>query len=305
MMEDKYNELISEGKSDNEAIGIVISEFGNLDELADSLGIKSFVNPSQAMPASKTLSRETAAAFLMDSAKQAYLTAFGVLLCILASLGPIFSECIPRSLASPDASDAIGITFLFLCVAVAVGFFIFSGSISSKWSYLKQEPYCIDFETANCVIERKESYRSTHAMLLTVGIMLCILCAVPAIIISSLNTKSTFADSLSGGLVLVFIAIGVFMIVFTNMKKSSFDKLLSLNGAQTMGGNFANSHDGKVHYENPVVAAIMSVYWSTVTCIYLCWSFITFDWGITWIIWPIAAIINSLVKNLLSDKHGN
>ncbi|MFQ7714954.1 MAG: permease prefix domain 1-containing protein [Agathobacter rectalis] len=56
MMEDKYNELISEGKSDNEAIGIVISEFGNLDELADSLGIKSFVNPSQAMPAAKTLS---------------------------------------------------------------------------------------------------------------------------------------------------------------------------------------------------------------------------------------------------------
>ncbi len=149
MMEDKYNELISEGKSDNEAIGIVISEFGNLDELADSLGIKSFVDPSQAMPASKTLSRETAAAFLRDSAKQAYLTAFGVLLCIIASLGPIFSECIPRSLASPDASDAIGITFLFLCVAVAVGFFIFSGSISSKWSYLKQEPYCIDFETAN------------------------------------------------------------------------------------------------------------------------------------------------------------
>ena len=58
MMEDKYNELISEGKSDNEAIGIVISEFGNLDELADSLGIKSFVNPSQAMPAAKTLPRD-------------------------------------------------------------------------------------------------------------------------------------------------------------------------------------------------------------------------------------------------------
>lgn len=92
MMEDKYNELISEGKSDNEAIGIVISEFGNLDELADSLGIKSFVDPSQAMPAANTLSHETAAAFLRDSAKHAYLTAFGVLLCIIASLGPIFSD---------------------------------------------------------------------------------------------------------------------------------------------------------------------------------------------------------------------
>ncbi len=34
MMEDKYNELISEGQSENTAVGTVISEFGNLDELA-------------------------------------------------------------------------------------------------------------------------------------------------------------------------------------------------------------------------------------------------------------------------------
>ena len=33
-MEDKYNELKAEGKSENEAVGIVISEFGNIDELA-------------------------------------------------------------------------------------------------------------------------------------------------------------------------------------------------------------------------------------------------------------------------------
>ena len=37
MMEDKYNELISEGSSENEAVGTVISEFGNLDELSEAL----------------------------------------------------------------------------------------------------------------------------------------------------------------------------------------------------------------------------------------------------------------------------
>lgn len=41
MMEDKYNELMAEGKKENEAIGIVISEFGNLEELAAELGIES------------------------------------------------------------------------------------------------------------------------------------------------------------------------------------------------------------------------------------------------------------------------
>ena len=52
MMEDKYEELISEGKTENEAVGIVISEFGNLDELAESLGISEAVteNPDEAKP---------------------------------------------------------------------------------------------------------------------------------------------------------------------------------------------------------------------------------------------------------------
>lgn len=47
MMEDKYNELIADGKSENEAVGTVISEFGNLEELADELGLKKEFNQSQ------------------------------------------------------------------------------------------------------------------------------------------------------------------------------------------------------------------------------------------------------------------
>ena len=41
MMEYKYTELINEGKKENEAISIVISEFGNLDELAENLELTS------------------------------------------------------------------------------------------------------------------------------------------------------------------------------------------------------------------------------------------------------------------------
>ena len=44
MMEDKYTGLVNEGKSENEAVAQVISEFGNLDELGDVLGISSILN---------------------------------------------------------------------------------------------------------------------------------------------------------------------------------------------------------------------------------------------------------------------
>lgn len=39
-MIEKYQEMKKEGKSENEAVGIVISEFGNIDELVSELGIK-------------------------------------------------------------------------------------------------------------------------------------------------------------------------------------------------------------------------------------------------------------------------
>ena len=44
MMEDKYTELIDEGLSENEAVGTVISEFGNLEELAQTLGIEDYLH---------------------------------------------------------------------------------------------------------------------------------------------------------------------------------------------------------------------------------------------------------------------
>ena len=69
MMEDKYTELKAEGKSENEAVGIVISEFGNLDELAADLGIASFMHSPQMQPTGRPLSLEDAKAYLKDSAR--------------------------------------------------------------------------------------------------------------------------------------------------------------------------------------------------------------------------------------------
>ncbi len=40
MMEDRYTDLLSEGKSVNEAVGTVITEFGSIDEIAKALGLE-------------------------------------------------------------------------------------------------------------------------------------------------------------------------------------------------------------------------------------------------------------------------
>lgn len=100
MMEDKYEELMQEGMSEKEAVGTVISEFGNLDELAEELGIGGFVNQEQTQ--SETMGNSTTddtsrqsdsrwgleevRRYLSDGRKHARMVALGVMLCIWSPL---------------------------------------------------------------------------------------------------------------------------------------------------------------------------------------------------------------------------
>ncbi len=71
MMEDKYHELRNNGKSDNEAVGQVIAEFGNLEELGDQLGIGSQVSASMDPQNQIAMSAAEVEAYLKASEKSA------------------------------------------------------------------------------------------------------------------------------------------------------------------------------------------------------------------------------------------
>lgn len=51
--------------------------------------------------------------------------------------------------------------------------------------------------------------------------------------------------------------------------------------------------------------AVMNLYWIVVTTVYLAVSFLTFAWGITWIIWPLAGLLSAIIRTIveLRWKH--
>lgn len=295
MMEDKYNELKNEGISDNEAVGTVISEFGNLDELSEDLGIHSVVTHTTPIN-SRKVSLEECKQYLKARASFGFKIALGVLLCIISPIGATLTDGFSSSIY-----EAFGACFLIICVAAAVVLFVSSPIIMHRYDFLKQEPCTIDFSTTHYINDQKERYRPTYALLLTIGIVLCILSFLPAAILDTLNLKlgRLSIDNISGTLLFIFVAIGVFMIVLTSMINSSYDTLLKLNDATTVGGNFVSTQHPEKQYISKTAATIMSVYWTTVTCIYLSISFLTFDWHLTWIIWPIASVIHAVLNSTL------
>ena len=242
MMEDKYTELKNEGKSENEAVGTVIAEFGNLDELAEDLGIKQFVHqPRQEQtPNAVSLSMEDVRQFLREHSRHSYFVALSVFLFILSACCPIFfGAAADTSLRSSDVLDASGIILMFVFIAIGVGMLVYSNVCMGHWKHLEEGNFVTDFATTDYIHHEMEHYKSTHALLLTIGIMLCILSVVPPIL---LDAASSFAadtlEDCSAGFVLIFVAIGVFLIVISSMRMGGYRTLLHLNNQNTIGGNY-------------------------------------------------------------------
>ena len=262
MMEDKYNELISEGKSENEAVGTVISEFGNLDELADTLGL----NANTHDDSSKTATPDKRI-LTLDETRHYIRT------------------CSKRSLL--------------------IALFIFASTFLKDYAYIMKHTCVLDYQASQYVQNEKERMKPVYSICLAIGVLLCIVCVIPPIIMDSFNIG--ILEDISGALVLAICSAGVMLIVFQANAAASYRRLLSLNGITTTSGTYTNtdtsinsSKDYKnFEYINPTAASVMSVFWPTVSCLYLCISFLTFEWHMTWIIWLVAALIYNVLKSFL------
>jgi hypothetical protein len=259
MMEDKYTELKNEGKSENEAVGTVIAEFGNLEELSEDLGIQSFVTPTLNTER-RLVTLDEAKSYLRDRSRQAYFIALGVFCCIISVAGPILTDAV-------SAPDVLGVSFMMVMIAVAVGLFIYPAVKMRRWDFLRQEPCTTDFATTNYVQNEREHYRTTHALLLTLGIALCILSFLPLMVLDELNPKLGRLDVDDFGAVLMFllVAAGVFMIVLCSITNGSFSRLLHLNEGGSVGANFVPNQQTKSPKGKIIALIVITVI--TVCCI--------------------------------------
>ncbi|MBO4882021.1 MAG: hypothetical protein J5570_00735 [Lachnospiraceae bacterium] len=291
MMEDKYNELIASGQSENTAVGTVISEFGNLDELAEDLGLAKEVEETRTKESEvprRNIGMDEAKSFIENRRKKALFLAVGVFLCIISVACPILFGVY---------FEGISVLMMFGCIALGVGFIVYSSYVDSAYKYFKTELCRIDMATAEYVKEKLRSFEPVRALCVTLGVILFIICWVPNIFL--LRGSSFIAPAL----MFLFIGIGVLLIVYSSKILSGFELLLQLNDVTTISGTYVNQSVRPVRYKNKTAQTIVEVYWPVVTCMYLILSFVTFRWDLTWIIWLVAGILHrAVVINCRADE---
>ena len=285
MMEDKYLDLKAQGKS--EAVGEVIAGIGTLEELEEDLNFRA---KDQVLKNNINLTDHQVEEFLEDRKDFARKISFGVAVAIMSAVPLIFLQ--GMRFISEDLSSAIGVGLLIIMIAFAVSIFIPQGMKISKYSEFEFKDIEMTTQKKLQVEKEEERYQDIYRRKLSIGIPLCVVAVLPVIFISILFEEQETLLLTAVCFLLIVIAIGVKMIVEGSILNDSYSILLQK-------GDYRNK---KI---NTLLDSIGGVYWTLAAVIYLLWSFLTWDWHITWMVWPIAGVMYGLISAIVSLMMDN
>lgn len=240
----------------------------------------------------RRVSMEEANKFLAAKTQTAKTIACGVFLCILSPIClMILSVMSEKSLynISENVAAGIGMITLLIFIANAVTLFILSSSKTSAFEFLENEIFETSYGVTGMVKERKEEYRETYTKNIATGVCFCVLSLVPLFAAIIISEDDLFIVSMVA-VMLALIGIGVNFIVKTCIIWESFDKLLQ-----------EGEYSRKKKKEKIASSKVNTIYWSVVTAGYLAYSFISFKWHFSWIIWPVAAVLYPAVISLFAS----
>ncbi len=283
-MEDKYTELIEAGKSNNEAIGIVISEFGNIDEILEEMNIHATVDEADTLP---VVSEVQAIEYMEAKKNGGFGIGAGVFSCI-------FGVCLLLAIMvftrESDVGVFIGVAVMGIFVTIGVILFIWNGMKLAPYNYLERN-FVLLGGVRKLIEEEKRNYEKSYRLSLVIGVACCVLSIVPLMISLIIGGGGDAATLLGTSLMMIMIGTGVFFFIYAGNIVDAQNKLLK-NGIAVP---ISKSEKQKYRLKKK----IEGVYWPIVVILYFVLSFGFAGWSYTWIIWPIAGVLYSAIQSLL------
>jgi len=181
----------------------------------------------------------------------------------------------------------VGLTTLFILIASGIIVLIGSNDKGRKLNLLKMEAFDLEYGVDSILKEGLESFSPKYHRILGVAVSAFVISPVP-LILSGVFEASDMFLLLMLVLLIGVVAGGVFILVPVSAKYNAYNLLLK-------EGDF----NPKERERNKPIERFAAFYWPLVTAIFIGWSLATMDWGITWIVWPVAGILFGAFAGLI------
>ncbi len=242
----------------------------------------------------RRVSLTQASAYLALRKAAAPKIAVATALCIISPVTLILlagmSE-VQRFHISENAAAGIGLCVLLALVALAVSIFLRTGAEAKEYRFLEEEPFETEYGVTGMVRQRQREYKDTHTRLVTVGVVLCVLAAVPLFAAMCINDGSDLLYIAAVCALLVLVAIGCLALVTAGVYQGAMEQLLE-------EGDYTRPQ--KKHHK--LMGTVTMIYWLTATAVFLLYTYGPHGNGqprYSWIIWAVAGVLYAAVMGIV------
>ena len=229
------------------------------------------------------VSMEEANQYLDMKSKGSRIVANATSLCVLSPVPLI----VLGTMTEDHTLVGFSLVFLLVLVAIAVYLFVNYGIRDASMQHLEKESFETEYGVSGMVRERRKQYEPAFTRNIAIGVVLCILSVIPAIMAGVMEADDS-TSGISVGILLIIVSIGVNILIRAGMIKSSFDTLLQEGEYTKEEKHLKKKTDD-----------FSGAYWCFVVATYLGWSFWTNNWKMTWIIWPVAGVLYAAVLGIV------
>lgn len=229
------------------------------------------------------VSMEEANQYLDMKSKGSRIVANATSLCVLSPVPLI----VLGTMTEDHTLVGFSLVFLLVLVAIAVYLFVNYGIRDASTQHLEKESFETEYGVSGMVRERRKQYEPAFTRNIAIGVVLCILSVIPAIMAGVMEADDS-TSGISVGILLIIVSIGVNILIRAGMIKSSYDTLLQEGEYTKEEKHLKKKTDD-----------FSGAYWCLIVVIYLGWSFWTNNWKMTWIIWPVAGVLYAAVLGIV------
>lgn len=151
--------------------------------------------------------------------------AFATFLCVISPIPLISFTTLcqyQRFHMTENLAISIGLSFLIICITMAVILFCLCAFKVKKYDFLEKDDFSLENSVKEYAVKEKEAYQNHYHRYQILGISLCILSVLPIFIF--LNYE--FLESIAVCFLLLFVSIGCFFLVLAGTYQNALDKIL-------------------------------------------------------------------------------
>ncbi|WP_341857081.1 hypothetical protein [Brachybacterium sp. GPGPB12] len=271
------------GRTESQAVGAVIAEFGGLDEVAAELGITAELDGTAVgtgTMAPAMLSTERAEEYVEAVRRGRWIPAVAIPLFVLSALPLLLLIAVGGEEPSGWALGA-GLTAPLILVAVGVVLLVLQGDRMEEFADIDEARVSPTPAVREIARDLRREHRRERTLATGAAIMLWILAAVPVILMGVLTDSGSLAPLYGVCATLAMVALGLWILLRSAWSDTAAAALLQEEDEDDLSATSTS----------PAIRVVAAVYWPVAAAIYLAWSFLGGDWGITWVVWPIAGVL--------------